>query len=112
MEIKIKKWLYDGLEASHAILAFCKNKTFSEYQDSLLLKSAVERQFEILGESLRRVREIDPQLIDSIKGSREAITFRNILAHEYSHIDDSIVWSIIDSDLLELQENIQRHLSQ
>ncbi|MDD7984257.1 DUF86 domain-containing protein [Lentisphaera marina] len=106
MENKVKKWLFDAAEAANNIKTFCEAKTFNEYDQSLMLQSAVERQFEILGEALRRIREIDPQTIDSIPGSREAISFRNMLAHEYGHIDDRIVWSIVVNELPALSQKI------
>jgi uncharacterized protein with HEPN domain len=34
-----------------------------------------------------------------IEGSRGAISFRNILAHEYDMIDNVIAWEIIEKDL-------------
>ena len=112
MENKVKKWLFDAAEAAQNIKTFCHEKTFDDYNESLMLQSAVERQFEILGEALRRIREVNPEIIVSIPGSREAISFRNMLAHEYGHIDDSIVWSIIINELPQLSQKIKDLLYQ
>ena len=103
MEIEIQKCLYDAHKASEAIQEFLKNKEFEDYIDDLMLRSAVERQFEILGEALRRIRDRDEKFLEkAINGWRGAISFRNILAHGYDNIDNEIVWGIIEADLSEL----------
>lgn len=43
------KYLEDILNACELISAFVASKSFEEYRDDLLLRSAVERQFEIIG---------------------------------------------------------------
>ena len=111
MEIEIQKWLLDAYQASQAIQEFLKGKDYEDYSQDLMLSSAVERQFEILGEALKRIRDKDEEFLEmSITGSRGAISFRNILAHGYDHLDDEIIWGIIEDDLHALIESIQDHL--
>lgn len=111
MEIEIQKWLYDANKASQTIREFLKEKEFESYSTDRMLRSAVERQFEILGEALKRIRDKDEEFLEtSITGWRGAISFRNILAHGYEHIDDDIVWGIITDDLPGLIESIEKHL--
>ena len=57
MEDELLKYLYDIREAASAILRFVRGKTFDEYEQDELLRSGVERKFEILGESLNRTRK-------------------------------------------------------
>ena len=111
MEIEVKKWLFDAHQASQTIREFLKGKKFEDYSTDLMLSSAVERQFEILGEALKRIRDTDEGFLEiSIIGWRGAISFRNILAHGYDHIDDDIVWGVITDDLPDLIESIDKHL--
>ncbi|MEM0967421.1 MAG: HepT-like ribonuclease domain-containing protein [Verrucomicrobiota bacterium] len=111
MEIEIRKWLYDAYRASQAIRDFLKEKEFEDYQVDRMLSSAVERQFEILGEALKRIRDTDEGFLESsITGWRGAISFRNILAHGYDHIDNELVWGIIEDDLPELIATIEKHI--
>ena len=112
MEIEIQKWLFDAHQASQAIRKFLKGKNFEDYTEDLMLSSAVERQFEILGEALKRIRDRDEDFLEtSITGWRGAISFRNILAHGYDHIDSEIIWGIIEDDLPVLVESIQKQIN-
>jgi len=55
MDECITKWLYDASQAATLIQGFTKGKVFADYRSNPLLSSAVERQFEILGEALKRI---------------------------------------------------------
>ena len=113
MEIEIQKFLFDAYKASQAIQELLKGKDFEDYTKDLMLISAVERQFEILGEALKRIRDRNESFLEtSITGWRGAISFRNILAHGYDHIENDIVWGIIEDDLPNLIKSIKEHLGQ
>jgi uncharacterized protein with HEPN domain len=66
---------------------------FEEYTVDLKTKSAIERQLGIIGEAIKRIKDIDPN--EPIKYKDEIIGFRNILVHGYDIIDDGVVWSIL-----------------
>ena len=59
MQHEAKKYLYDIEQACAALMSFVEDKTLDDYNDSLLLRSAVERQFEIVGEALNNAIKID-----------------------------------------------------
>lgn len=52
MKTTLKKRLLDALNACRAIQSFVENRNFAEYERNQMLRSAVERQFEIIGEAL------------------------------------------------------------
>jgi len=62
-----------------------------------MLRAAIERQCEIIGEALRRLAKIDADPCSRISDSARIIAFRNILAHGYADVDDRIVWDTVES---------------
>jgi len=102
--------LHDILLAGRGVKAFVAGHTFDEYVADDLLRSGVERKFEIMGEALNRIRQDDPELLRSIRDYRDIISFRNILVHGYDAIDDRIVWGVIEEDLDNLIEDVGRLL--
>jgi uncharacterized protein with HEPN domain len=95
--------LADAQDAVRHILEFVRDRDLDDYLGDAMLRSAVERQFEILGEALRRLRLVDPELTDRIPDLRRIIDFRNILAHGYEVIDDVLVWRTIRDDVPSLE---------
>ena len=64
-----------------------------------MLKAAVERQFEIIGEALGRVRRLDRVTAIQIPELDRVVAFRNILIHSYASVDDRLVWGVVDGKL-------------
>lgn len=91
--------LWDARRAAHRIQEFIDCRTFRDYQQDALVRSAVERQFEILGEALNRLSRIDPETAASIPDLPRMVSFRNILIHGYATVDDSIVWDVATTRL-------------
>lgn len=111
MERELKKLLFDIQEAALAIKEFILGKSLADYESSDLLRSAVERKFEIIGEALNRIRQVDEEILEEIFEYRKIIGFRNILAHGYDAISNEIVWEICGESLDTLLENVDRLLN-
>jgi uncharacterized protein with HEPN domain len=94
-----RAYLWDARESANAITEFVRGRTFEDYASDSMLRSAVERQFEIIGEALRRLEKTAPELALRLPERSKAIAFRNILIHGYDSIDHSIVWLTIHDDL-------------
>lgn len=92
-------YFYDALIAARSIQGFCNNKSFEDYCSDDLLASAVERKFEIIGESLNRVKRTNAEDLNVISEWPAIIGFRNILAHTYDHVEDTVIWGIVSEQL-------------
>jgi len=64
-----------------------------------MLRDAVEREFQILGEALLRLKRSDPDRADRISPTEEIVGFRTILVHEYDRIDPEQVCRTVMEDL-------------
>ncbi len=62
-----------------AVSAFTEGKCLEDYLGDALLRSGVERQFQIMGEALNRLRRSDPDVAESIEHHRRITAFRNVL---------------------------------
>ena len=110
MQLESKKYLYDVSLATDKISRFIDGKQFSDYVIDDLLKSAVERQFEVIGEALNQLSKVDPKLIEKISSYRQIVSFRNVLIHGYAEVDDRLVWNIIETKLPTLIHEVTRLL--
>ncbi len=99
---------WDALRACTLLAEFTDGKSFEDYKHSALLRSAVERQFQIIGEALNRLAKVDPQLGGTIPDLPRIIAFRNILVHGYASVDDRLVWQVVQDRLPELTVALQR----
>ena len=91
MKLEIKKYLYDIKEAIDSIESYLGEKRdFNDYLANKMLRRAVEREFEIIGEAMNRMEKVDPYL--TISGKRQIIGMRNRVIHGYDKIDNEIVW--------------------
>lgn len=56
MPRKTLKYLYDVQQAATHIAGFVEHKQFADYAGDTMLRSAVERQCEIIGEALNQLK--------------------------------------------------------
>ena len=70
-------------------------RNFAEFDTDLMLRSAVERQFEIIGEALGTLARVDATIAARIPVLRDIVAFRNILIHGYAILDRARVWRVV-----------------
>ena len=99
MRIESKKYLYDIAHAAELAVAFVAGKSLADYEADPMLRSAVERQLEIVGEALAQLAKTDPAVASKIGEYQRIIAFRNILIHGYAEIDHRIVWNVLELKL-------------
>jgi uncharacterized protein with HEPN domain len=68
----------------------------------------VEREFEIIGEAMKRLEKIDSTL--EISSKKQIINMRNRVIHGYDKVDNEIVWGTIIRHLPKLKQEIDNLL--
>ena len=104
MRPEARKYLLDARNACQAIGDFTKGKSLDDYGADLLLRSAVERQFEILGEAFSQLDDITPEYRDDYPDMGKIIGMRNRIIHGYDTVDDSIIWDALKNHVPTLQD--------
>lgn len=106
----LSAYLQDILDACNSIEDVMSGITLDEYRSKRAVRSAVEREFIIIGEAVRRVSSLDEMLFRSISNSRAIVDFRNLLAHAYGAVDDDAVFGLVYSDLIVLKAEVSELL--
>lgn len=110
MDIEVKAWLYDILNAINEIEGFLsdKPKQFTAYENDLKTKRAVERNIEIVGEAMNRILQTDKPV--ELTNSRKIVDTRNRIIHGYDSVSDAIIWGIVTNYLPPLKIEIENLL--
>lgn len=90
---------------------FASGHTFTGYEHDDMLRAAVERQLEILGEALSRLRKEHPETAASIPDVHRAIAMRNILIHGYAAVDHRLVWGVVEEQVPRLHAVLRQMLA-
>jgi len=109
MDNEIKKYLYDIHESICSIENYLGvQRNFFVYMENKMLRRAIEREFEIIGEAMNQLIKFIPDI--SISSKRQIIGMRNRVIHGYDKIDDEIVWGTIVRHLPTLKKEIENLL--
>jgi uncharacterized protein with HEPN domain len=107
MQPKTPKLLEDIRDAAAFIGEATRGKTLDDYRRERLLRQAMERNFEIIGEAMNRLAQHDPDAAGRISKHRQIVDFRNVLTHGYDLIDHRLVWSTIVEEVPLLLTEVQ-----
>ena len=98
MKRDIKKYLFDINTSIESIFEYLgTERNFFEYQENKLLRRAIEREIEIIGEAMNRILKIEPDF--SIENARQIVDTRNWVIHGYDKVDDVVIWGIVSNHL-------------
>ncbi|TKB96951.1 HepT-like ribonuclease domain-containing protein [Pedobacter cryophilus] len=105
MDERILKWLFDVQISIDEINEFFQNeeKDFFKYRNNIMLKRAVERNLEIIGEAMNRIISRDKSYAEKITNAKAIIGLRNHVIHAYDNISDENIWSILINHLPKLK---------
>jgi uncharacterized protein with HEPN domain len=85
--------------AAALVEKFTAGRDFDDYLADEMLRAAVEREFEIIGEALTQLAKLDRELASRITEHRSIIAFRNILIHGYASVNHRLVWGVVETKL-------------
>ncbi len=110
MEKSNKVYLEDIIQAIKLILDdYVSGVSFEEFDKDKKTQDAVIRQIAIIGEAMGKLNkdfiENHPEL-----PSKEAVSMRNVLVHDYDWVDTEEVWRTIEQDLPNLKQSVEKIL--
>ncbi len=112
MHADARKLLWDARQAGERAARFTHGKTFAEYQADEFLRSAVERQLEIVGEGPQPAPTYRCGDRRSDSGTAPHRRLSQLLIHGYASVDNRIVWGIIEANLGPLRKSLETILAQ
>jgi len=105
-------YLADVVDACDAVAEVLAGVDFGTYCARRPVRSAVEREFTVIGEAIGLLARRDPALAARISHARLIVGFRNRLVHEYPQIDDEAGYSIAERDAPVLRSECAALLAQ
>ena len=110
MTTRLPKHLFDARGAARLATEFVVGIDDEAYAGNVLVRSAVERQLEILGEACRRAVDEEPPLREQIPEMALAIALRNRIIHGYDRLEHAILLDTVRRDLPVLIQALVREL--
>lgn len=108
MNERVLKCLYDIKFALDEIDSyfFSEEKTFENYHTNILLKRAIERDLEIIGEATNRILKENHGI--EIENAHRIIGLRNQIIHGYDDVSDENIWGVLITHLPKLKKEIEK----
>jgi uncharacterized protein with HEPN domain len=106
---KDRERLLHIIEAIDNIVEFVDGKSFDEYKSDKILRLAVIKNLEIIGEATYLLTKDFKNNHNSVDWN-DIIGMRHILVHGYYQIKDEIVWATIETELVPLKTEIIKFL--
>lgn len=110
MSERLPKHLDDALYAARLAVRFLSGRSLDDYLVDEFLRSAVERQAEIVGEACRRALDDTPTVRERLPDSALAVAMRNRIAHGYDTIDHAVVFNTVTTSFPALAAELEREL--
>ena len=86
-------YLWDMLDAARAASEFTTGRCLEDYRRDRMLRAAVERHIEIIGEAAGKVSKAFREAHAEIPW-RKIIAQRHVLAHQYGEVEDDLIWKV------------------
>ncbi|HOV12652.1 MAG TPA: DUF86 domain-containing protein [Spirochaetota bacterium] len=109
--MKYKKYLMDILTVINEIEMLLEGtEKLEDYKNNLILKRAIERCLEIIGEAMNNLLNINPSI--NISDTRKIISMRNRIIHGYDKVDDDLLWKVVKGNIPTLKEEVTKLLEE
>ena len=102
-----RMYIWDVLEAAALVDEFLGDSDLEDYLGDTYLRSAVERQLQIIGDALAQLAMRDPNTARTIPELPRVVAFRNILVHRYRDLDHELVWGVLRTSLPALRDRLR-----
>lgn len=100
--------MFDIFESVESIEKYIENIDFFQYQKNKMVRRAVEREFEIIGEATNALLKNNKDI--KITSAERIIGMRNRVIHGYDKIDDELIWGTIKRHLPLLKKEVKKLL--
>ena len=107
MNDETRKNLQDILDSIQGIEQYLTDKRdFKEFERNRMMRKAVERELEIIGEATSRILKTNPNI--TITSARSIVDMRNKVIHAYDAVNNTIVWAIVINHLPVLKAEVEK----
>ena len=112
MKKDIRIWLRDILKCVEEVESYFDNRPrdFNFYLKDAMMRKAIERNLEIIGEAMNRILKEEPTF--AVANARKIVDLRNTIIHGYDVVNDANIWSIVINHLPKLKEEVQKLLNE
>lgn len=111
MPSRLPKHLFDALTAVRLARRFAAGLSFDGFESNVLVRSAIERQLEILGEACQRMVQTDAAIRQRMPEVGFAIGLRNKIIHGYDRLENAVVFDTLMHDLPVIEESLMKELA-
>ncbi|MCH5226624.1 MAG: DUF86 domain-containing protein [Muribaculaceae bacterium] len=80
------------------------------FEKDMKTRRAVERNVEIMGEAMNRIRKVEPDY--QIPNAKEVIATRNRVIHSYEYVEPTFLWGLVVRHIPELKKDIELLISE
>ena len=99
-------YIWDMLDAAKAVREFIMGRSYQDYLIDRMLRGAVERHLEIIGEAAGKVSKAFCDAHPEIPWQK-IIGQRHVLIHDYGDIEDELIWSVATIHIPDLIDKLE-----
>ena len=100
-------YLWDMLDAAKGVKEFVSHRSYQDYLSNRMLRGAVERHVEIIGEAAGKVSKAFKDSHPEIPWQR-IIAQRHVLVHDYGEIEHELIWNVATKYIPELIAELEK----